>query len=190
MDSLHCRITLEVFTSPVGRFCDSWQRVANRVVRNPLLRSRLCCIRHDRPNISRRGTAMEPPRLGFHPSAPNLYQPGNGPAAGCCNSHNYLCRVRNGAVFHTWFSDCIFFGATRRQTKTAAARLNHCSVLGELLDAHAGLGQLAQQRRVIHQVHANLRRELQLAGRLACHSCAGFGLRVHSVSNLAALRHT
>ena len=85
---------------------------------------------------------MEPTRLGFHPGAPNLYQLGYRPTARCCSSHRALRRVRNGDLLSAWFSNCILFGTTCRQTKAAVAGFDNRSILGELLDAHAGLGQL------------------------------------------------
>jgi hypothetical protein len=50
--------------------------------------------------------------------------------------------VRNGDLLSAWFSNCILSGTTCRQTKAAVAGFDNRSVLGELLDANAGLGQL------------------------------------------------
>ena len=93
---------------------------------------------------------MEPARLGFHSSPTSVHKFGNWALARSRSSHNHLCRLRDDAVFHNWISDCIFFGATRRQTKTIATGFNYRAILGELLNAHARLGQLAQQRRLVY----------------------------------------
>ena len=93
---------------------------------------------------------MEPPRLGFHSIPTSVHKFGNWAIARSRNSHNHLCRLRNDAVFYNWISNCIFFGTTRRQTKIIAIDFDYRAILGELLNAHARLGQLAQQRRLVH----------------------------------------
>ena len=85
---------------------------------------------------------MEPPRLGFHSSPTSVYKFGNWALARSCSSHDYLRHMCDDPVFHNWISNCIFFSATRRQTKTIAIGFNNRAVLGELLNAHARLGQL------------------------------------------------
>ena len=87
---------------------------------------------------------MEPPLMGLHPGVANACEPDLGPVARGGDSNRRLRVLRDGHQFHGRVSDRIFFGASFGQEKIALSRFDHRSVLGQLSDAHARMGQFAQ----------------------------------------------